>query len=53
MARQVGHIKRKGTLGEVHHSKINSLQGDFAGLKGGTSGDQVKQIHPLSEHVKI
>ena len=42
MARQVGHIKYKGTLGEVRHFKIKGLQGDFAGLKGGPSGDQVK-----------
>ena len=42
MARQTGHIKYKGTLGEVRHFKIKGLQGDFAGLKGGPSGDQVK-----------
>lgn len=42
MARQVGHIKYKGTLGEVRHFKIKGMQGDFAGLKGGPSGDQVK-----------
>ena len=42
MARQVGHIKYKGTLGEVRHFKIKGLQGDFAGLKGGPSSDQVK-----------
>jgi len=42
MARQTGHIKYKGTLGEVRHFKIKGMQGDFAGLKGGPSGDQVK-----------
>lgn len=42
MARQVGHIKYKGTLGDVRHFKIKGLRGDYAGLKGGPSGDQVK-----------
>ena len=42
MARQVGHIKYKGTLGDVSHFKIKGLRGDYAGLKGGPSGDQVK-----------
>ena len=42
MARQTGHIKYKGTLGEVRHFKIKGLNGDYAGLKGGASGDQIK-----------
>lgn len=42
MARQTGHIKYKGTLGEVRHFKIKGLTGDYAGLKGGASGDQIK-----------
>jgi hypothetical protein len=42
MARQTGPIKYKGTLGEVRHFKIKGLKGDFAGLKGGPSGEQVK-----------
>lgn len=42
MARQIGHIKYKGTLGDVRHFKIKGLRGDYAGLKGGPSGDQVK-----------
>lgn len=42
MAKQIGHIKYKGTLGEVRHFKIKGLTGDYAGLKGGPSGDMVK-----------
>lgn len=42
MARQTGHIKYKGTLGEVRHFKIKGLNGDYAGLKGGASGEQIK-----------
>ena len=38
MARQVGHIKYNGTLGDVRHFKIKGLRGDYAGLKGGPSG---------------
>jgi hypothetical protein len=42
MARQKGHIKYVGTLGEVRHFKIKGNEGYFAGLKGGPSGEQVK-----------
>lgn len=42
MARQVGALKYKGTLGDVRHFKIKGLQGNFAGLVGGPSGDQIK-----------
>ncbi|MFZ2430932.1 MAG: hypothetical protein WAW57_07295, partial [Lutibacter sp.] len=42
MARQKGHIKYVGTLGEVRHFKIKGNQGYFAGLKGGPTGEQVK-----------
>ena len=42
MARQKGHIKYVGTLGEVRHFKIKGNEGYFAGLKGGPTGDQVK-----------
>ncbi|MEI7597531.1 MAG: hypothetical protein WCK02_17415 [Bacteroidota bacterium] len=42
MAKQVGHIKYNGTLGDVRHFKIKGLEGDFAGLKGGPSGEQIK-----------
>ena len=42
MARQTGHIKYNGTLGEVRHYKIKGMTGDFAGLKGGATGEQIK-----------
>lgn len=42
MARQRGHVKYTGTLGEVRHFKISGQKGFFAGLKGGPSGEQVK-----------
>ncbi len=42
MAKQKGHIKYVGTLGEVRHFKIKNKSGYFAGLKGGPTGAQVK-----------
>jgi hypothetical protein len=42
MARQKGHVKYVGTLGEVRHFKIKGNTGYFAGLKGGPTGEQVK-----------
>lgn len=42
MARQSGPLRYKGTLGEIRHFKIKGMQGDFAGLKGGPSAEQVK-----------
>lgn len=42
MARQKGHIKYVGTLGEVRHFKIKGNDGYFAGLKGGPTAEQVK-----------
>ena len=42
MARQTGPLKYSGTLGDIRHFKIKGLKGDFAGLKGGPSGDQIK-----------
>lgn len=42
MARQTGLLKYKGTMGGVRHFKIKGLAGDFAGLAGGPSGDQIK-----------
>ena len=42
MARQKGHIKYVGTLGEVRHFKIKGNEGYFAGLKGGPTGEQIK-----------
>lgn len=42
MAKQKGHIKYVGTLGEVRHFKIKGNDGYYAGLKGGPTAEQVK-----------
>ncbi|MBP8944818.1 MAG: hypothetical protein KBG25_02765 [Paludibacteraceae bacterium] len=42
MAQQVGVIKYKGTIGDIRHFKIKGLHGDYAGLKGGPSAEQIK-----------
>ena len=42
MAKQKGHIKYVGTLGEVRHFKIKGNEGYFAGLIGGPTAEQVK-----------
>jgi hypothetical protein len=41
MAKQTGLVKYSGTLGGVRHFKIKGLQGDFAGLTGGPTADQI------------
>ena len=41
MAKQTGLVRYSGTIGGVRHFKIKGLQGDFAGLVGGPSGDQI------------
>ena len=41
MAKQTGLVRYSGTMGGVRHFKIKGLQGDFAGLVGGPSGDQI------------
>jgi len=41
MAKQTGLVKYSGTMGEVRHFKIKGLQGDFAGMVGGPSGEQI------------
>lgn len=41
MARQQGHLKYVGTIGDIRHFKIKGNPGYFAGLKGGPTGDQV------------
>lgn len=41
MARQKGHIKYVGTLGDIRHFKIKGQEGYFAGMVGGPSGEQV------------
>jgi hypothetical protein len=42
MARQLGHVKYKGTIGDIRHFKIKGLKGNFAGLNGGATGEQIK-----------
>lgn len=42
MARQLGHVKYKGTIGEIRHFKIKGMTGNFAGLKGGATSEQIK-----------
>ena len=42
MAKQKGHVKYVGTLGEIRHFKIKGNEGYFAGLKGGPTAEQVK-----------
>ncbi len=41
MAKQVGLVKYNGTMGGVRHFKIKGLTGDYAGMIGGPSGDQI------------
>ncbi len=41
MAKQTGLVRYSGTMGGVRHFKIKGLSGDFAGLKGGPTGEQV------------
>ena len=42
MAKQAGHVKYKGTIGDIRHFKIKGLNGHYAGLVGGPSKEQVK-----------
>ncbi len=41
MAKQKGVIKYVGTLGDIRHFKIKGLEGYFAGMVGGPTGEQV------------
>jgi hypothetical protein len=41
MAKQVGLVKYSGTMGGVRHFKIKGLEGDFAGLAGGPTSEQI------------
>ncbi len=41
MAKQTGLTRYSGTMGGVRHFKIKGLSGDFAGMVGGPSGDQI------------
>jgi len=42
MAKQTGLVKYSGTMGGVRHFKIKGLDGDFAGLAGGPTGEQIQ-----------
>ena len=42
MARQLGHVKYKGTIGDIRHFKIKGMTGNFAGMNGGATGEQIK-----------
>lgn len=42
MARQLGHVKYKGTIGEIRHFKIKGMSGNFASLNGGATAEQIK-----------
>lgn len=42
MAKQIGIVKYKGTIGDIRHFKIKGLTGNFAGLNGGASAEQIK-----------
>ncbi len=41
MAKQTGLVKYSGTMGGVRHFKIKGLDGDFAGMAGGPSAEQI------------
>lgn len=42
MAKQTGLLRYSGSMGGVRHFKIKGLQGDFAGLVGGPTAEQIK-----------
>lgn len=41
MAKQTGLVRYSGTMGGVRHFKIKGLIGDYAGLIGGPTGEQI------------
>jgi len=41
MAKQVGLVKYEGTMGDIRHFKIKGLEGNYAGLKGGPTKEQI------------
>jgi hypothetical protein len=41
MAKQTGLLRYSGSMGGVRHFKIKGLQGDFAGLVGGPTSEQI------------
>lgn len=42
MAKQTGLIRYSGSMGGVRHFKIKGLEGDFAGLNGGPTAEQIQ-----------
>lgn len=42
MAKQTGLVRYSGTMGGVRHFKIKGLDGDFAGLIGGPTAEQIQ-----------
>lgn len=42
MARQLGHVKYKGAIGDIRLFKIEGMQGNFTGMNGGATGEQIK-----------
>ena len=42
MAKQKGALKYIGTFGDIRHFKIKGLEGYYAGLVGGPTGEQIK-----------
>lgn len=41
MAKQTGLVRYSGSMGGVRHFKIKGLDGDFAGLNGGPTAEQI------------
>lgn len=41
MARQTGLVRYSGSMGGIRHFKIKGLEGDFAGLNGGPTAEQI------------
>lgn len=41
MAKQTGLLRYSGSMGGVRHFKIKGLEGDFAGLNGGPTAEQI------------
>ena len=52
MARQTGLVKYNGTMGGVRHFKIKGLEGDFAGMAGGPSAEQINNDPAFIKPVK-
>lgn len=41
MAKQTGLVRYSGSMGGIRHFKIKGLEGDFAGLNGGPTAEQI------------